>query len=47
MNKPLKILLIVCVWIAVLLPLAWGVYQSVLNSLPLFVGPSTAEKSGV
>jgi hypothetical protein len=25
-------------WLVVILPLAWGVYQSVVKSLPLFTG---------
>jgi hypothetical protein len=29
-------LVITCAWILVLIPLTWGVYQSVVKSLPLF-----------
>jgi hypothetical protein len=34
-NSPLQIALS---WVIVGLPLAWGVYQTVLKSLPLFAG---------
>ncbi len=32
------IALIVIAWLVVVLPLGWGVYQSVVKSLPLFTG---------
>jgi hypothetical protein len=34
-NSPLRIALS---WVIVGLPLAWGVYQTLLKSLPLFAG---------
>jgi hypothetical protein len=34
--RPTSPLLIAAAWIVVTIPLAWGVYQSVVNSLPLF-----------
>jgi hypothetical protein len=38
--SPLKI---VMPWIIVLIPLAWGVYQSVLKSLPLLQVSAASE----
>jgi hypothetical protein len=34
--KPTSPLTIAAAWIIVLIPLGWGVYQSVVKSLPLF-----------
>jgi hypothetical protein len=34
--KPTSPLTIAVAWIVVALPLGWGVYQSVVKSLPLF-----------
>jgi hypothetical protein len=31
--------LVALAWLLVALPLSWGLYQSVLKSRPLFVGP--------
>jgi hypothetical protein len=27
-------------WIVVMIPLAWGVYQTAIKALPLFAGPT-------
>ncbi len=35
-GKPTSPLAIALAWIVVALPLGWGVYQSVVKSLPLF-----------
>ncbi len=37
-------LVLALAWVVVLIPLAWGVYESVVKSLPLFyaVGPERA-----
>jgi hypothetical protein len=35
-------LLLAAAWIVVVIPLAWGVYQTAKKSLPLFVGPTAA-----
>lgn len=32
--------LVALAWILVVVPLGWGIYRSVLNSLPLFEGHS-------
>jgi len=32
--------LIALAWFLVALPLSWGLYQSILKSKPLFMGPS-------
>jgi hypothetical protein len=32
--------LIALAWILVALPLSWGLYQSILKSKPLFMGPA-------
>ncbi len=34
--------LIALAWIVVALPLSWGLYQSILKSKPLFMGPAPA-----
>ncbi len=34
--------LIALAWIVVALPLSWGLYQSILKSKPLFMGPAVA-----
>lgn len=34
--RPTRPLVIAAAWIVVAIPLAWGVYQSVVKSLPLF-----------
>ncbi len=34
--------LIALAWILVSLPLSWGLYQSILKSKPLFMGPAPA-----
>ena len=34
--------LIALAWIIVALPLSWGLYQSILKSKPLFMGPAPA-----
>jgi hypothetical protein len=36
MEKQTSPLTIALAWLVVLIPLAWGVYQSVMKSLPLF-----------
>lgn len=42
--SPLKV---VAAWILVVIPLGWGVYQSVVKSLPLFqrATPASGEKA--
>lgn len=35
---------IVLAWLIVALPLSWGVYQSVVKSVPLFTGSPSASK---
>ena len=40
-EKKSSPLLIAAAWILVLIPLAWGVVQSVVKSLPLFHRPAT------
>lgn len=35
-SKPTSPLAIALAWLVVALPLGWGVYQSVVKSLPLF-----------
>ena len=35
-SKPTSPLTIAVAWLVVALPLGWGVYQSVVKSLPLF-----------
>ena len=34
--------LIALAWILVSIPLSWGLYQSILKSKPLFMGPPAA-----
>jgi hypothetical protein len=34
--------LIALAWLLVALPLSWGLYQSILKSKPLFMGPAVA-----
>ncbi|APW61966.1 hypothetical protein BSF38_03498 [Paludisphaera borealis] len=36
-------LLIAASWLLVLIPLGWGVYQSVVKSLPLFQAPDASK----
>lgn len=36
---------IIVSWTLVLVPLAWGVYQSVMKSLPLFQASTVSKKS--
>ncbi len=31
------------VWIVVIIPLSWGVYESIKKSMPLFVGAKAAD----
>jgi hypothetical protein len=45
MDRPRKTsspLLIVGSWLLVLIPLGWGVFQSVVKSLPLFQTPAAS-----
>ncbi|SIO47181.1 hypothetical protein SAMN05444166_5027 [Singulisphaera sp. GP187] len=44
-TSPLKV---ATAWILVAIPLGWGVYQSVVKSLPLFqtAPPATGAKAG-
>jgi hypothetical protein len=44
-EKKSSLLLIAVSWIVVLIPLGWGVVQSVVKSLPLF-SVSAAPKTG-
>jgi hypothetical protein len=39
-------LVIALAWLVVSIPLGWGVYQSVMNSLPLFRDSSTPRAPG-
>lgn len=32
-------------WLIVLIPLGWGVYQSIVKSLPLFQSPTAARSN--
>ncbi len=43
-QKTSPLIVLVISWLLVTLPLAWGVYESVVKSLPLFyaVGPERA-----
>jgi hypothetical protein len=41
--KPTKSLTIAVAWSIVLIPLGWGVYQSVVKSLPLFEVSASSE----
>jgi hypothetical protein len=34
--------LVILAWLFVSLPLSWGLYQSILKSKPLFLGPPAA-----
>ncbi len=45
-RKKTPVPLIAAAWVLVLIPLSWGVMQSVLKSLPLFqqAGPSRSSK---
>jgi hypothetical protein len=43
-NKT-PVVLIVAAWLAVSLPAAWGVYNTVLNALKLFEQPTAASRS--
>jgi hypothetical protein len=36
------LLLILCAWVAVAVPLGWGLYQSVVKSRPLFAPAAPA-----
>jgi len=39
--------LVALAWLLVALPLGWGLYQSILKSKPLFMGPPTASAPAV
>jgi hypothetical protein len=41
-KKKSSTLVIVVSWVIVLIPLGWGVVQSVLKSLPLFQNPAAS-----
>ena len=34
--------LVLCAWVVVAIPLGWGLYQSVVKSMPLFTGTEAA-----
>ncbi len=40
MSAPGKtpLVLVICAWVVVAIPLGWGLYQSVVKSRPLFTG---------
>jgi hypothetical protein len=42
-TSPLKRFFLILAWLIVALPLAWGVYQSVQRSIPLFSGEARIE----
>jgi len=49
MDRPEKKsspLVLAASWLFVLIPLGWGVYQSVVKSLPLFQPPAASTTSG-
>ena len=35
-RKPTSTLVLILAWVVVAIPLGWGVYQSLVKSLPLF-----------
>jgi hypothetical protein len=39
-ERPASLLAIAAAWLIVVIPLSWGVYQSVVKSLPLFHSPA-------
>ena len=39
-KRPPSPLAIAAAWLIVVIPLSWGVYQSVVKSLPLFHSPA-------
>jgi hypothetical protein len=39
-ERPASSLATAAAWLIVVLPLSWGVYQSVVKSLPLFHSPA-------
>jgi hypothetical protein len=44
-EKKSSLLVIAMSWIVVLIPLGWGVFQSVVKSLPLFSASATPKKT--
>jgi hypothetical protein len=40
--RPTPIALVLCAWVVIVLPLGWGLYQSVVKSLPLFTTEAPA-----
>ncbi len=37
-----SLVVVLCAWVVVAIPLGWGLYQSVVKSRPLFTGPRGA-----
>jgi hypothetical protein len=42
-ERPTSPLAIAAAWLIVVIPLGWGVYQSVVKSLPLFQGSAAVK----
>jgi len=44
-RKDTPAIVLAVAWVMVLLPLSWGVYQSVVKSLPLFQSKASSPSS--